>query len=721
MPRFFALLCVTLCTCFIIGESKDYEEVTTLDDLDPLVEKSPALLELLIGLCKEKRQTCANNCGARALPLHRQFVNHIGRIACSCDKLCMFYRDCCWDFVQACPAEAATYHSSSLRRSRPVWIGFHPFLVDTGSDGLDAVNSTGLNAVNSTSGADKSSLLKTYDKFKEDRQILTMEDVLDLELSGSVAVTDLKGGGQYRSYQDFSNLNPLPRSLPSTNTIVKWKPVLVASSRNTISEMAQLIQNKSSSFGDDIYFTFKIPDEFGHMARTIMPETWITCGGAEEAKQLRIRNLTQICTYFNESGDSGYRLNVTVTKPTTKTISFYNSEVKHTTEKGDNFVTKSELGTDRTLASTPKKNIFLAPLLKEAITSSTHHPLTHKTSSLQADPECSHYFALSLDSTSKSFAFSYLLNVQDSGSVSILANDFMSSWKEISCHPFPDGKLEGGTLVGQTEVDPPCETVITCSPGKLPIKDACFSPMAVLLQVTSVPGANVEDFQNAVVEAYNFSKILLHPQIRLALDPASCAINNTERSDKTNEINYYGIHHIFNLDRNFVFDGNELPFVHALTLSFNRLNMNNWSQASTLDYFKLCFVGRGDNSNSTAMFKTRKDVNDVLRQANHNRNPAERTFAKTACDEKPWAYRENAVFEDPNVKCKTVIITKNVWLRKPVRQAGCGLGDPCNEEEEEEEKEKNKSMSVFKQEENSVKLILAKILLGLIMLEIIGA
>ncbi|GFO24129.1 hypothetical protein PoB_005063400 [Plakobranchus ocellatus] len=668
-----------------------------MKDLDPLVQKNPDLLEFLTTLCNETSHTCFNNCGARAASLDPRYTLQIGRVVCSCDVLCMLYGDCCWDFVQSCPAEVAAHLRSPLRHSRPVRIGYHTFLACghdnsiEGTDSKNATENTGLKNVQERA------------KFWTDEYTnLTIKDVIDLGISGNVAVTDLTNGVQYRSLNDYMLLNPEVQSTPSRNRVLKWTPALVASSRIPKADLVTLVQNKASLPEDNIRFMFKSPSEIIYRTRTSMPEALITCENAGVSKQVRILNLTQVCIYVYGSGDF--------------TSSLQRSSIdRATTERSDTVFSHAEGIDNNTPVRARKIKQFSSTKKRFNLLSTTENP--HRTSASVEPREegCSAYYKLSFDITRKPFTFSYLLDIDTSGSISVAPDGFMTNWEKLSCKISPEESLDSNkhrSEESKTKGDLACEADITCVDGMMYANGDCYLPFAALLQVHSHSGVNADDFKNAVANVYNFSKILQHSQIGLALDPASCFSNNSENGRGNNErISYYGIYYIFNLDENVDFNKDQLPLTKSITNSFNSLNFKNRSQFNTVDNFRLCFVGRGDNSTSMSLFVARERETDVIMQTYIRQNPADRKMAKTLCDEKPWAYREDAIFKDPNVKCDLVSLQQSLHRRSQLNARDCILVGSCKPNE------KNKSKSLSEVKEMLVNLILLNAFVALIAFE----
>ena len=334
------------------------------------------------------------------------------------------------------------------------------------------------------------------------------------------AVTDVVTGVQYMSEADWRLLHP--QVDPSgSNRLAQWTTTLKSRDHIQLPQLSGWMKNKTKPFGEDLKLIFNPPHS---NSRSCLTQTVLSCEEElkGEAGSLFVQNLTHACEI------------IVYKKLLVNKTALFKWELK-TTEEGT-MVRESDadlfLGTSQNI-----NNLF----------STTAYTLAPRSTKIMFfKPYCVMAFVVDADRTP--FAFSYLLNVKESGGASLVPDTKPASWESITCdipaNLGPEAIDEDLTQTRETNtLARSCQLEVNCGNGLLYSNGFCQRPYLLLLEVHAAVGIDPEIFRVAMEIFINSSKVLTKKDTFLWQDPASC-FDHQEGEIGSNTSSYYGLYYI---------------------------------------------------------------------------------------------------------------------------------------------------------------------------------
>ncbi|RUS70704.1 hypothetical protein EGW08_021536 [Elysia chlorotica] len=543
---------------------------------------------------------------------------------CSCDSQCIVYGDCCYDFHDACP-EFAKYHLSANRQASAVCVGTYTYLVYRNED-------------------------RSYGHRHE--RPVSMKDALDSLAANGPAVTDLSTGEQYWSLKDLEMLHPdrnfsKPEEL---ELLAKWTPSLHPTGRYGLIDHLHLIvravQNPLESFDENLIFLFEPPEST--QPRTCLPQTELACIDMDMlvALQFKIANLTVACdlmvnnmTLRNASASFEWRADRTMDNVQVQTMT--GLPVTRTTRRRYNLASTTEYTTPMGLRG-----------------------------SMEKDPAQPCYVNFKIDSGKRPMGFSYLLNMEERGELSIMPTTDLKSWNSVTCSDAsqPDSEDAGDSGdFGMTQGGS-CHVEVDCIVGLIFANDVCSDPVVLMLELTAATGIAPEDFQLGVENLISSSGILTHPEVVLWQDPNTCIGQGRGGSSSQSTV-YYGLYIVVHIDPNWS-RVNNFPVKKSLQTALSGFSMKNLTVADVFQRAKLCILLQNDTRRSLGNELMRNEgIDPISMQDMYMENKFNRSSAADTgpCEGLPWAWSGD-IFTDPFVSCEIV------WpAEKSTRRVGIGI------------------------------------------------
>ena len=195
------------------------------------------------------------------------------------------------------------------------------------------------------------------------------------------------------------------------------------------------------------------------------------------------------------------------------------------------------------------------------------------------------------------FGFSYLLNVETSGDVSLTHDSSLSSWNSIRCSvPQETGLISENTLAASAEnpssggsdstQDAQCQVEVSCYNKFVFSNGVCGQPVLLMLEVKAAPGIEQADFRLGMEEFVNTSGILVDSEVILWQDPATCIGEGHEGQGNTTNV-YYGLYYLL-YDNSESRAPNQIPMMENLQTALLQLSISGKNLTDVFEPITLC-------------------------------------------------------------------------------------------------------------------------------------
>ncbi|GFS27529.1 hypothetical protein ElyMa_005278400 [Elysia marginata] len=517
--------------------------------------------------------------------------------------MCLVYGDCCLDFHEHCGREVAIYQNKMHDRARAECVGSHTFLV----------------ANNDARGAEKSS--------NQIGQLRSIKAIIDYLTTYGPALTNTDTGHQYKSEEDFTLLNP-DWELYLPHKFAYWTPTLLAEKHYDSPFFLDLMRNQSKPFGDNLTFIFE-PSQKN--ARSCLAETVLICDERESFPTFIVKNLKTACamivdnaTLLNASFSFKWRMESNVTEDD-----------------------KPEPTTEPTIGTTKRKY---------NIASTTEYykgtlGLQYTGMNTIFEPSC--VISFRTPAQKNKFAFSYLLNIKEAGSISLESTQMLSPFKSITCNLNSQKSREslGSKIKDSDAHDMLCPLNVTCQESLVSANGICAKPELMLLEVNALPGMDYQNLRLGVETLINSSNVLRIRDPLIWQDSSSCFSRHPQEIG-LNTSSYFGLYYIL---RNSFPPTGKLPMLKELRKALAKVTANNQSLVDIFANTKLCAILANldmDNFGLKVLREKGQDIDFLRDNYIHKQNL--NTIVTKECKEIPWAWVEN-VFQDPFVVCEKVV------------------------------------------------------------------